>query len=70
MLSPGAPPNASIGSREDSQDKRTWFRLLFESQQAAYEPNAPGQASIGWYYWTCACELLPATDVRDHRVGD
>lgn len=39
--------------------KRTWFRLLFESQLAAYSANA-GQSdnrhNTGWFYWTWKTE--------------
>ncbi|OCF38646.1 hypothetical protein I317_07567 [Kwoniella heveanensis CBS 569] len=50
----GNAPNSTSSSqnRDNSQAKRTWFRLLFESQLAAYTPNGPNQPSIGWYYWT------------------
>ncbi|WVQ97868.1 hypothetical protein IAU59_004984 [Kwoniella sp. CBS 9459] len=53
-LETGSAPNSTSSSqnRDNSQAKRTWFRLLFESQLAAYTPNGPNQPSIGWYYWT------------------
>lgn len=41
---------------DDDQAQRTWFRLLFEAQKAAYEPNGAGQSSIGWFYWTWTTE--------------
>lgn len=40
----------------DDQTRRTWFRLLIEAQMAAYSPNGPGQASIGWMFWTWKTE--------------
>ncbi|WWC59257.1 uncharacterized protein I303_101807 [Kwoniella dejecticola CBS 10117] len=56
-LETGHSPNSSssgLQNKDDSQAKRTWFRLFFESQLAAYQPSASGQGqpSIGWYYWT------------------
>ena len=47
------PDDPTSNRGQPDRDRRTWFRLLFESQLAAYEPNAQGQASQGWYYWTC-----------------
>ncbi|WRT64964.1 uncharacterized protein IL334_001905 [Kwoniella shivajii] len=54
-LETGHAPNSTsstVQNKDDSQAKRTWFRLFFESQLAAYSPNGPNQPSIGWYYWT------------------
>ncbi|WVF70014.1 hypothetical protein IAT40_004800 [Kwoniella sp. CBS 6097] len=53
-LETGNAPNSTSSSqnRDTSQAKRTWFRLMFESQLAAYTPNGPNQPSAGWYYWT------------------
>jgi len=47
------PDDPTSNRGQPDRDRRTWFRLLFESQLAAYEPNAEGQAAQGWYYWTC-----------------
>jgi hypothetical protein len=47
------PDDPTSNRGQPDRDRRTWFRLLFESQLAAYEPNAQGQAAQGWYYWTC-----------------
>ena len=49
-LSTGITANSS-GNTEQDQEKRTWFRTLFEAQNAAFTPNGPGQSSIGWYMW-------------------
>ena len=56
LISTGSAPNASSSAQNkgDTQEKRTWLRLLFEAQLAAYSPNGPYQPSIGWYFWTCA----------------
>ncbi|KAK6903939.1 hypothetical protein I203_107450 [Kwoniella mangroviensis CBS 8507] len=57
-LETGHSPNSSsssIQNKDDSREKRTWFRLFFEAQLAAYSPdsNSVGdQPSRGWYYWT------------------
>lgn len=50
-LSTGITANSTVDASKDTA-KRTWFRQLFEAQNAAYTPNAPGQASIGWFFWT------------------
>lgn len=52
-LETGSAPNSSSSSKGegDDQSRRTWFRLLFEAQNAAYSPNGPGQASSGWIFW-------------------
>ena len=59
-LETGHPPSSSSSSEDDSleddQARRTWYRMLFEAQNAAYTPNGPGHASIGWYYWTWKTE--------------
>jgi len=59
-LETGKAPDASSSSQNnglaDDQARRTWFRLLFEAQNAAYTPNGPGQSSIGWTYWTWKTE--------------
>ncbi|KAK5136052.1 hypothetical protein LTR08_004306 [Meristemomyces frigidus] len=54
-------PSTSTSSSSSSpahtnQAQRTWFRLLFEAQLAAYTPSGPGQASLGWFYWTWKTE--------------
>ncbi|WWD07884.1 hypothetical protein V865_005991 [Kwoniella europaea PYCC6329] len=55
-LETGHSPNSSsssIQNKDDSREKRTWFRLFFEAQLAAYSPSSIGdQPSRGWYYWT------------------
>jgi glucan 1,3-beta-glucosidase len=59
-LETGNAPDATSSSQDDDiaddQARRTWFRLLFEAQNAAYTPNGPGQSSIGWTYWTWKTE--------------
>lgn len=39
-----------------SQDWRTWLRLLFEAQIAAYTPSGPGQPILGWIFWAWKTE--------------
>ncbi|GAM91407.1 hypothetical protein ANO11243_094570 [Dothideomycetidae sp. 11243] len=51
----GVTANSTTESANDP-DKRTWFRTLFEAQNAAYTPNAPGQAPIGWFFWAWKTE--------------
>jgi glucan 1,3-beta-glucosidase len=53
-LESGQAPNTSSSSQSNGNDqaKRTWLRLFFEAQLAAYEPNGPGQANIGWTFWS------------------
>ncbi|WWC87111.1 uncharacterized protein L201_001997 [Kwoniella dendrophila CBS 6074] len=63
-LETGHSPNSSSSNlqnkNDNSQEKRTWFRLFFESQLAAYSPSSAtntmnsgqNQPSKGWYYWT------------------
>jgi hypothetical protein len=54
----GRGPDDPVSNRgQPDQARRTWFRLLFESQLAAYSPSAEGQANLGWYYWTCKSNL-------------
>jgi hypothetical protein len=54
----GRGPDDPVSNRgQPDQARRTWFRLLFESQLAAYSPSAEGQANLGWYYWTCKYNL-------------
>ena len=48
----GITANSSSNTEQD-QAKRTWFRKLFEAQNAAYSPQKAGQPSIGWYFWSC-----------------
>jgi len=50
-LSTGITANSTVDASKDTA-KRTWFRQLFEAQAAAYTPNAAGQPSIGWFFWT------------------
>ncbi|KAK6428776.1 hypothetical protein LTR95_015081, partial [Oleoguttula sp. CCFEE 5521] len=40
---------------------------LFEAQNAAYTPNGPGQASIGWYFWSWKTEY--DIDAWSYRKG-
>ena len=35
---------------------RTWLRLLFEAQIAAYTPTGPGQPTLGWIFWAWKTE--------------
>merc|ERR1712070_89247 len=49
------------------QDKRTWFRELFEAQNAAFTPYDAGQSSIGWYFW--AWKLEYDIDAWSYRRG-
>lgn len=59
-LETGSPPNSTGTSSSGlTQEKRTWFRMLFEAQLTAYSPNALDQPSRGWYFWTwkTQCEL-------------
>ncbi|KAK3677807.1 hypothetical protein LTR78_002657 [Recurvomyces mirabilis] len=65
-LSTGYTANSTSQTEED-QDKRTWFRMAFEAQNAAYAPNAPGQASIGWYFWAWKTEY--DIDAWSYRRG-
>ncbi|KAK5120193.1 hypothetical protein LTR85_006399 [Meristemomyces frigidus] len=68
-LETGNAPNTTSSSQnnEDDQVRRTWFRLLFEAQIAAYSPNAPGQSSIGWFFWTWKTEY--DIDTWSYRRG-
>jgi glucan 1,3-beta-glucosidase len=60
---------SSSGERETDQERRTWFRLLFEAQARAYEPES-GQVGVqvgkGWYYWTCESPMSSAGKTTDH----
>lgn len=47
--------------------KRTWFRKLFEAQNAAYTPNGPNESSIGWYFWAWKTEY--DIDAWSYRKG-
>lgn len=49
-LSTGITANMSADTASDVA-KRTWFRTLFEAQNAAFTPYGPGQSAIGWYMW-------------------
>ncbi|KAK8853029.1 hypothetical protein IAR55_003730 [Kwoniella newhampshirensis] len=68
-LETGTAPNttSSRQNRDNGQAKRTWMRLMFEAQLAAYSPNGPGQRSIGWYYWTWKTEY--DIDTWSYRRG-
>lgn len=66
--------NASPDSEEEegsnadpSQAQRTWYRLLFEAQAAAYAPNGPGHPVLGWYFWTWKTEW--EIDTWSYRRG-
>jgi glucan 1,3-beta-glucosidase len=65
-LSTGHTANSTTQSAQD-QPKRTWFRELFEAQNAAYAPNAPYQSSIGWYFWSWKTEY--DIDAWSYRKG-
>ncbi|KAK3066152.1 hypothetical protein LTR53_017621 [Teratosphaeriaceae sp. CCFEE 6253] len=54
-LSTGITANSSSNTEQDV-GKRTWFRKVFEAQNAAYAPQKPGQPSIGWYFWSWQTE--------------
>lgn len=68
-LETGSAPNASSSAQNkgDTQEKRTWLRLLFEAQLAAYSPNDRDQPSIGWYFWTWKTEY--DIDTWSYRKG-
>lgn len=40
----------------DQTQYKSWLRLFFEAQIAAYSPNGADQASIGWIFWTWTTE--------------
>lgn len=65
----GTPPGTTRPAQDWrlTREKRTWFRLLFEAQLAAYTPTASDQASKGWYFWTWKTEF--AIDSWDLRNG-
>jgi glucan 1,3-beta-glucosidase len=65
-LSTGITANSSSNTEQD-QDKRTWFRTLFEAQNAAYTPHGANQASIGWYFWAWKTEY--DIDAWSYRRG-
>ena len=65
-LSTGHTANSTTQSAQD-QPKRTWFRELFEAQNAAYSPNAAEQSSIGWYFWSWKTEY--DIDAWSYRKG-
>lgn len=67
-LQTGRGPDDPVSNRgQPDQARRTWFRLLFESQLAAYSPSAEGQANLGWYYWTWKTEW--EIDTWSYRRG-
>jgi glucan 1,3-beta-glucosidase len=47
---------SGLSSGSSSQAWRTWLRLLFEAQIAAYTPSGPGQPSLGWIFWSWKTE--------------
>jgi glucan 1,3-beta-glucosidase len=65
-LSTGITANSTTDASEDV-DKRTWFRTLFEAQNAAFTPNTGGQSSIGWYFWAWKTEY--DIDAWSYRKG-
>ncbi|KAK8207665.1 hypothetical protein M8818_004319, partial [Zalaria obscura] len=65
-LSTGITANSTSNTEQD-QAKRTWFRKLFEMQNAAFTPNGEGQASIGWYMWAWKTEY--DIDAWSYRRG-
>lgn len=65
-LSTGHTANSTSNTEQD-QPKRTWFRQLFEAQNAAFTPNGEGQASIGWYFWAWKTEY--DIDAWSYRRG-
>lgn len=62
----GAPYSSDPNLSSD-QARRTWYRLFFESQLVAYEPNGPAQSSIGWFYWCWKTEY--DIDTWSYRRG-
>jgi len=40
------------------QEERTWLRLLFEAQLAAYSRSGDQQLSTGWYFWCWKTECM------------
>ncbi|KAK6396655.1 hypothetical protein LTR65_008553 [Meristemomyces frigidus] len=65
-LSTGVTANSTTDAGQD-QAKRTWFRQLFEAQNAAFTPNGAGQSSIGWYFWAWQTEY--DIDAWSYRKG-
>ncbi|KYG42120.1 glycoside hydrolase family 5 protein [Acidomyces richmondensis BFW] len=65
-LDTGYTANSSTNTAEDVH-KRTWFRKLFEAQNAAYTPNGPNESSIGWYFWAWKTEY--DIDAWSYRKG-
>lgn len=65
-LSTGITANSTSDSATDPK-KRTWFRTVFEAQNAAYAPNAAGQSPIGWYFWSWKTEY--DIDAWSYRKG-
>nr|POE90033.1 putative glucan 1,3-beta-glucosidase a [Quercus suber] len=67
-LETGSAPDSHNGRHgADDQARRTWFRLLFEAQHAAYSPSAPGQSSLGWIFWAWKTEY--DIDTWSYRNG-
>ncbi|KAK5127477.1 hypothetical protein LTR85_006816 [Meristemomyces frigidus] len=65
-LSTGITANSTTDAGQD-QGKRTWFRRLFEAQNAAFTPYGEGQSSIGWYFW--AWKTQYDIDAWSYRKG-
>lgn len=62
----------STVTRPSDQEERTWLRLLFEAQLAAYSRFGGQQPSTGWYFWCwkteCMCRL-PSSSRAVHLVS-
>ncbi|KAF1818090.1 glycoside hydrolase family 5 protein [Dissoconium aciculare CBS 342.82] len=65
-LSTGVTSKSSVDAAQD-RAKRTWFRQLFEAQNAAFTPTKPGDASIGWYFWSWKTDY--DVDAWSYRKG-
>ncbi|QIX01537.1 hypothetical protein AMS68_007054 [Peltaster fructicola] len=65
-LSTGVTANSTQDAYYDVA-KRTFFRELFEAQAMAFAPNAPGQPSIGWFFWSWKTEY--DIDAWSYRKG-
>jgi glucan 1,3-beta-glucosidase len=62
----GVTANSTVDAGDD-QDKRSWFRELFEAQNAAFTPYGENQPSIGWYFWAWKTEY--DIDAWSYRKG-
>lgn len=66
-LETGMAPTSQDQHNQDAQARRTWFRLFFEAQHAAYSPSGPGQSSLGWIFWAWKTEY--DIDTWSYRNG-